>query len=470
VDVSSVKRAAKRLLGGTRLWRFLCVARYHLVRQWGELRHRYCTSPLVRRVRDLAPGLVYRRLQTTDFYGGSYFDAPKDPWEYSGYGDHYVDVDDFRQLAVQVRELLEARTALDVGCAKGFLVRALRREGVEAWGADLSEYAVATAPEEVRPWLKVGRCQDLPFPDSAFDVLVLMETLEHIPPPELDRALAEVRRLAARWVLATIPALGLPAFGPEHAPRPDGSSPPFFQPVVDLTPFRSLERDHYGYPLHGHVTIASQDYWNALFSRFGFARRQAPERKVREAVDTMRKGDWIPFLFERASAAMEAGPLVQRWELDFRETEGVWSSEVLCLEAGRHFLHLELRLRALPPRQAPGQRCLHARAISLDGQTLYGVCLLDRRAAVRAAVRGRLTVALPLACPGRVELVVQLQGEPGLAFAPAPLAVFRSIGEGAAAPAATVLIPFPARVAVGAQGKVASAVDDQSFSRKKLAL
>ena len=41
-----------------------------------------------------------------------------------------------------VKEIAPKKT-LDVGCAKGFLVEALRDRGVLAYGIDLSEYAVS---------------------------------------------------------------------------------------------------------------------------------------------------------------------------------------------------------------------------------------------------------------------------------------------------------------------------------------
>ena len=40
-----------------------------------------------------------------------------------------------------IREICP-HSVLDVGCAKGFLVEALRDQGLEAFGIDISEYAV----------------------------------------------------------------------------------------------------------------------------------------------------------------------------------------------------------------------------------------------------------------------------------------------------------------------------------------
>ena len=53
----------------------------------------------------------------------------------------------FGTIADQVVAEIKPRRVLDVGCAKGFLVEALRDRGVEAFGIDVSEYAIG----EVRP-------------------------------------------------------------------------------------------------------------------------------------------------------------------------------------------------------------------------------------------------------------------------------------------------------------------------------
>ena len=44
---------------------------------------------------------------------------------------------------------LRNKTALDFGCAKGYLVKALRIYGIEAYGYDASEYAISQAPKEI---------------------------------------------------------------------------------------------------------------------------------------------------------------------------------------------------------------------------------------------------------------------------------------------------------------------------------
>ena len=53
----------------------------------------------------------------------------------------------------RVQQFLDGKKVLDVGCAKGFMVEALRDMGVNAWGVDCSAYAIGEAREDIRPFL-----------------------------------------------------------------------------------------------------------------------------------------------------------------------------------------------------------------------------------------------------------------------------------------------------------------------------
>ncbi len=74
------------------------------------------------------------------FYDEAYFHGGS-----KGYGD-YSYHPRWMDVARWVKSRWQPTSVLDVGCAKGFLVQELRMLGVEAYGVDISEYAVNAAP------------------------------------------------------------------------------------------------------------------------------------------------------------------------------------------------------------------------------------------------------------------------------------------------------------------------------------
>lgn len=96
----------------------------------------------------------------------------------------------FGGIADRIVSDIGPTTVLDAGCALGFLVEALRARGVQAFGLDISEYAIANVHPSIRPFCWVGSLLD-PLPQR-YDLIVTIEVLEHIPPAEAERAIANL--------------------------------------------------------------------------------------------------------------------------------------------------------------------------------------------------------------------------------------------------------------------------------------
>lgn len=79
---------------------------------------------------------------------------------------------------------------LDVGCGCGWLVKVLRDKGCDAWGMDVSEYAVANSHGFVRQ----GDIRDIPFA-SGFDVVHSQGLWEYIPQEDIQKAWIECKRV-----------------------------------------------------------------------------------------------------------------------------------------------------------------------------------------------------------------------------------------------------------------------------------
>jgi len=83
-------------------------------------------------------------------------------------------------------------TVLDYGCAKGFMVYALRLLGKEAYGVDVSDYAVKNCHPRVKDYLTVVEtAEDI---KGGWDLIIAKDVLEHIPKELIPGVLAELRR------------------------------------------------------------------------------------------------------------------------------------------------------------------------------------------------------------------------------------------------------------------------------------
>lgn len=129
---------------------------------------------------------------------------------------------------------------LDFGCAKGYLVLALTMLDIDAWGVDISEYAINQAPDEIRTRLMRISGVQANILRYAWDLIIAKDVLEHLPENELHMFFS---RLHCRRLFAAIPQ-----------GKDDGK---FIIPEYDgdVT----------------HVTAKPYQWWKETFSRHGWA-------------------------------------------------------------------------------------------------------------------------------------------------------------------------------------------------------
>ena len=100
-----------------------------------------------------------------------------------------------------------AQSVLDAGCGEGFVTgyMAGRDPSLKLTGIDLSSGAIAYARKHFghTATFTVGSVLKLPYEDASFDTVVCSEVLEHIA--EWDSAIAELKRVARRHVVITVP-------------------------------------------------------------------------------------------------------------------------------------------------------------------------------------------------------------------------------------------------------------------------
>ena len=129
-------------------------------------------------------------------YDKMYFDGPRD----YGYGGYYYDG---RWIPV-AKDIIDhynlqpGDRVLDIGCAKGFLVKDLMIAcpGLEVFGIDVSHYALIHCEKEVIGRIHQGTADQLPFPDNSFEFVISLNTIHNLPRDRAIIALREIQRLS----------------------------------------------------------------------------------------------------------------------------------------------------------------------------------------------------------------------------------------------------------------------------------
>lgn len=197
--------------------------------------------------------------------------------DYGWESDHWRGF--FQMVADRVVGVVNPATVLDVGCAKGLLVQALREKNVEASGLDVSEHAVETSHPDVRDHLRVASATD-PI-EGRYSLVTCIEVLEHMAPAPAQQAIDRMTEVTDRILFSS-------------------------------SPFDHREPTH--------INTRATDQWVASFAERGFYRRTD--------VDLSFMTPWA-VLLERSQ--LTAHELVQRYEarLTAVQTELVEKREAL---------------------------------------------------------------------------------------------------------------------------------------------
>jgi len=102
---------------------------------------------------------------------------------------------------MQIFGVEKGDTVLDVGCSRGYFVKALREHHVEAFGVDISEWAIKNCDADVIGCVfnKLEHCP------SPFDYIFSKDTFEHIPTEELTKMLGELLCICMEAAIFIVP-------------------------------------------------------------------------------------------------------------------------------------------------------------------------------------------------------------------------------------------------------------------------
>ncbi len=120
-----------------------------------------------------------------------------------GYGGFYYNPKYWENVIptlVDYYNLKRNSKILDVGCAKGFMLYDFKRlyPDMEIFGIDISEYAIKNSMPEIKKFLKVGNCKDLPYKDNFFDLVISINTIHNLKLTECKKSLLEISRVSKK--------------------------------------------------------------------------------------------------------------------------------------------------------------------------------------------------------------------------------------------------------------------------------
>jgi len=156
----------------------------------------------------------------------------------------------------------EDDTILDFGCAKGYMVKAFRLLHRKAYGVDISEYAINSAPDDIKEYVflinSIEKYQTfISHNNDIYNWVICKDVLEHIEYEKIDN------------VIKTLNIIGMNVFC--SIPLGDGEKYIITSHEEDVT----------------HIIRESLEWWKDKFEKNGF--------KVKKAKYLMKhvKQDWI---------------------------------------------------------------------------------------------------------------------------------------------------------------------------------
>lgn len=111
-------------------------------------------------------------------------------------------ISNFLKKIKDLIDMIKFDNMLDIGCGEGFVLHYLRSKN--ATGVDISRTALKVA-KSLNPNYKFieASIYDLPFKNDNFDIIIVLEVLEHLEDPQ--KAIDKIKRFSKRYFVFSVP-------------------------------------------------------------------------------------------------------------------------------------------------------------------------------------------------------------------------------------------------------------------------
>jgi SAM-dependent methyltransferase len=165
--------------------------------------------------------------------------------------------------------MFQPKNMLDVGCGRGTFVTYARDIGVMAEGFDFSEWALHHLyPRCNKDWIKMHNVtKPWPYPDGHFDLVTVLDLMEHVYIDDIDSVINEMYRVAKKWIFLQIATVG------------GGSGNGIHESGYILEKDKPIPIELQSCAVAGHVSVSTEGFWLQKLKRDGWiVRRNLVER------------------------------------------------------------------------------------------------------------------------------------------------------------------------------------------------
>lgn len=177
---------------------------------------------------------------TEDLYDEEYFNDKYSSWIEKGLSmeNPHIKQETEKKLNFIKRYMPDVKSVFVPGCSFGFLVMLLIENGYNAFGADISQYAIDRAPRKVKPYIQKMNIKKMNCTADSFELVACFDIVEHLYYEEILQAFKEINRVAKEFILIRTPV-----------------------PYYDAEPWISDFSNHPSKHHAGHVSVYPWQFW-----------------------------------------------------------------------------------------------------------------------------------------------------------------------------------------------------------------